>query len=114
MYFQAKNRFLPGPPGPFLLIFLVFCQESGLGTPSMEISESRSPRGLIESQIGWKKRNFKPKTGLPHQKQFFQANTSFFGRGWVPGRLLGDPIAATEFRPPYKESNAIKTNIGKI
>ena len=28
----------------------------------MEISGSKSPRGLIESPIGWKKRIFKPKT----------------------------------------------------
>ena len=45
----------------FIIILAGFYPESGPGTPSMEISGSKSPRGLIESQIGWKNRISKPK-----------------------------------------------------
>ena len=46
----------------FFFNFPGFYQESGPGTPSMEISGSKSPRGLIESPVGWKNHIFKLKT----------------------------------------------------
>ena len=40
-----------------------FYQEFGFRTPSIEISGSKSPRGLIEGPIGWK-HIFKRKNGI--------------------------------------------------
>ena len=49
----------------------------------MEISGSKSPRGLIESPIGWKKRIFKPKTVFchvsSHKNKFLRASPRRFG-----------------------------------
>ena len=84
-----------GPSGPFFAfsIFAGFYQESGLRTPSMEISGSKSPRGLIESPIGWKKRIFKPKTVFchvsSHKNKFLRASPRFvrspLGMPGIPG-----------------------------
>ena len=73
---------------PFFRIFQSFCKEFGFGTPSIEISGSTSPRGLIESPIGWKRHMFMPITGFCQVRPVrFSKMFNAFTRNPVSGPL---------------------------